>query len=244
MLGNPTRNNPKLYSQIGIMSEHDSIYNFYTGRQFIEFTGRLHKVKPLQPSVDLAIERVNLIDVQHKRLREYSKGMRQRIRLAAAIVHQPEVLILDEPLSGTDPYQRMQFQDLMKRFASEGCTIIISSHILEEIESLADQILLMIGGKLAAAGNYRVIRRKLDKQPYNIKIATDKPRRLASNLVTMDTVDSVSVSEDGSLVVRTSHVDDLGRSISKIAQDQNARIKFMEPMDDSLESVFSYIVES
>src|SRR5690606_8107263 len=119
----------------------------------------------------------------------YSRGMRQRMRLAATMVHDPEVLILDEPLNGTDPRQRVEFHDLMARLAAEGRTIIISSHILEEVETLAGEILLMVSGKLAAAGDYRAIREKLDERPFTVRIRASDARGLASLLVGLDAVE-------------------------------------------------------
>ena len=161
LIGEPVRDNPKLYRRIGFMSEHEAVYGFFTGREFVEFAARLQGVIPMAPSVDRAIELVGLSDVQGRSLGTYSRGMRQRMRLAATLVHNPEVLLLDEPLNGTDPRQRIEFQDLMRHLAFQGRTILISSHILEEVETLADRILLMVSGKLAAAGDFHAIRGKL-----------------------------------------------------------------------------------
>ena len=242
-LGEPARDNPRLYSRVGIMSEHEAVYGFYTGREFVEFAARLYRLSPPAPAVDRAISSVGLTDVQHRPLGTYSRGMKQRMRLAATLVHDPEVLLLDEPLNGTDPRQRIEFQDLMRRLASEGRTIVVSSHILEEVETLADRILLMVSGKLAAAGDFRAIRAKLDERPYRVRIVTGDPRSMAAVLVKMDEVDSVAVDNDGALEVLSRNVAALQRSVPRLAQQHGIRLLRVEPLDDSLESVFSYVVE-
>jgi ABC-2 type transport system ATP-binding protein len=165
------------------------------------------------------------------------------MRLAAALVHDPDVLLLDEPLNGTDPRQRIEFQDLMRRLADEGRTILISSHILEEVETLADNILLMVSGKLAAAGDYRAIRAKLDERPYKVRIVAGDLRSMAAALVRLDSVDSISVEADGSLIVLSRNVSDLQKSVPRVAQEHGIRLTRVEPLDESLESVFSYLVE-
>jgi ABC-2 type transport system ATP-binding protein len=165
------------------------------------------------------------------------------MRLAATLVHDPEVLILDEPLSGTDPRQRVEFQDLIVRLAGEGKTILISSHILEEVEAVAGRILLLMSGKLAAAGNFRAIRAKLDEQAYKVRIVTDAPRVMAAALVQTDAVESVSIGADGDIIVLSHNVAALMRSVPRLAQEHKIRLMRVEPLDDSLESIFSYIVE-
>jgi ABC-2 type transport system ATP-binding protein len=160
------------------------------------------------------------------------------------MVHDPQVLLLDEPLSGTDPRQRLEFQDLMRQLAREGRTLVISSHILEEVEVLADNILLMISGKLAAAGDFRAIRTKLDERPYTVSIKCSDPRAMASGLVKMDEIESVSVDPDGGLTVLSRSVGVIQKSVPRLAQELGIRLTQVEPLDDSLESVFSYLVEA
>ena len=244
VFGEPVRNNPSMYERVGVMSEHEAVYGFQTGRQFVEFSAKMHGLKPLKPPVDQAIEMVGLEAAQGRAVGGYSRGMRQRIRLAAAMVHDPEVLILDEPLNGTDPRQRIEFHEVMVRLAIERRTVLISSHILEEVETLADRILLMVSGKLAAAGNFRAIRAKLDEQAYKVRVVTDSPRKMAAALVGMDEVDSVSVGpEDGELIALSRNVKALQISIPRLAQEHGIRLMRVEPMDESLESIFSYVVE-
>ncbi|MFC1924698.1 ABC transporter ATP-binding protein [Chloroflexota bacterium] len=243
LFGESPHGNYQLNQRIGVMTEHESVYGFYTGLEFIDFSGRLYGITPLRPAVERAIESVGLTDVKDRPLNTYSRGMKQRMRMAAALVNDPEVLLLDEPLSGTDPRQRLEFQNLMRRLASEGRTILISSHILEEVETLAERILLMVSGKLAASGDFHTIRAKLDERPYRIRILVSDPRAMASALMQMDKVDSITVDAEGSLIILTNDVQIVQRAVPRLAQEHGIRLFRFEPLDDSLESVFSYIVE-
>src|SRR5690606_12951949 len=150
--------NPPIYRRIGVMSEHETVYGFMTGRAFVRTMGRLQEVSGLDAAVERAVGLVDMTDAADRPMSTYSRGMRQRMRLAATLVHDPELLILDEPLNGADPRQRVHFQQLLRRLAAEGRTIVLSSHILEEVEELAEAVLLIINGKLAASGGCRAIR--------------------------------------------------------------------------------------
>lgn len=241
VLGQPVRNNPELYRRIGVMPEHQSTYDFMTGRQFVELNARLQGVPELKDAVDRAIERVNMADAENRRLGGYSRGMRQRMRLAAVMVHDPEILLLDEPLSGTDPRQRIEFQELMVTLASEGRTILISSHILEEVEVVADRILLLVGGKLAASGDYRVIRQKMSERPYIVRVGASDVRALAAGLISEQCVESISMDGEGYIQVLSRNVRELQIAIPRTAQALGIRLTRIDPLDDSLESVFSYL---
>ena len=243
LLGESVRNNPGIYRRVGVMTEHEAVYDFYTGRQFVGLAARMYGLGPVGPPVEEAIGAVGLLDVQDRPMRGYSRGMRQRMRLAAALVHDPEVLLLDEPLNGTDPRQRVEFHALMRRLADDGRTILISSHILEEVETLADHILLLVSGKLAAAGDFRAIRAKMDERPYTVRIVTNFPRVMAAALIELNEVDSVSVDSDDAVIVLSRDVSSLNKSIPRVASGRSIRLLRVEPMDDSLESVFSYVVE-
>jgi ABC-2 type transport system ATP-binding protein len=243
VFGEPVRNNPPLYARIGVMSEHETVYGFMKGRAFVRMMARLRGVEDLDAAVDRALDLVDLVDASKRKMETYSRGMRQRMRLAAMLVHDPELLILDEPLNGADPAQRVQFQELLRHLASEGRTIVISSHILEEVEQIADTVLLFVNGKLAASGGFRAIRAALDKRPYHVRIACDAPRELGAALVTLDAVDAVNVGLDGTLVVLSRNVHALQIELPRRAQAASIRIHRVEPLDDSLESVFGYLVE-
>jgi ABC-2 type transport system ATP-binding protein len=243
MFGERVRDNPPLYRRMGVMSEHETVYGFMTGREFVLMMGRLRGVADLDTAVDRAIGLVDLADAQHRAMDTYSRGMRQRMRLAATLVHDPEVLLLDEPLNGADPRQRVHFQSLLRQLAAQGRTIVLSSHILEEVEQLAETVLLIVNGKLAASGGFRAIRAALNQRPYHVRIICDAPRRLASAIVGLASVDAVHVDPDGALVVLSRNVNDLQLELPRLAQSASIRLRRVEPLDDSLESVFGYLVE-
>ena len=243
MFDQPVRDNPALYRRVGVMAEHETVYGFMTGRQFVSAMARLRGVERVDEAVDRAIDRVDLADAQHRRMETYSRGMRQRIRLAATLVHDPEVLILDEPLNGADPRQRVHFKRLLQQLVTEGRTIVLSSHILEEVEELAETVLLVINGKLAAAGGFRAIRAALNQRPYHVRVLCDAPRKLAGAMVNLPSVDAVNVDPDGAVVVLSRNVLDVQLALPRLAQEASIRLKRVEPMDDSLESVFGYLVE-
>jgi ABC-2 type transport system ATP-binding protein len=243
VFGQPVRDNPPLYRRMGVMSEHETVYGFMTGREFVRMMARLRGVTDLEGAVDRAIGFVDLADAQNRPMGNYSRGMRQRMRLAATLVHEPELLILDEPLNGADPRQRVHFQELLLRLAAEGRTIVLSSHILEEVEQLAETVLLIVNGKLAASGGFRAIRAALNERPYHVRVICDSPRRLASAVVALDSVDAVNVDPDGAIVVLSRNVRDLQIELPRLAQAASISLRRVEPLDDSLESVFGYLVE-
>ena len=241
VLGQQVRGNPQLYRRIGVMSEHDALYPFMTGRDFVALAARLQGIST-EAVVDRAVEDVGLTEAKDRRIGGYSRGMRQRIRLAATIVHDPEVLVLDEPLNGADPRQRIHFGELVQEYAARGKTVLISSHILEEVESLAGQILLMVSGKLAASGNYRTIREKLDERPFKVRVLASKQREMAAALLANGVVQSVSL-DDGAIDVLTGNIAEFQTAVARLAQETGSRLYRVEPLDDSLESVFTYVVQ-
>lgn len=243
VFGEPVRDNPPLYRRIGVMSEHETVYDFMKGREFVKMMGKLKGVSNLDDAADRAIALVDLADAQHRRMDTYSRGMRQRMRLAATLVHDPELLILDEPLNGADPRQRVHFKRLLLDLAKGGRTILLSSHILEEVEQLAESVLLVVNGKLAAAGGFRAIRAALNNRPYHVRVICDSPRELAAQVVSLQSVDAVRVDPDGALVVLSKNVLDLQVELPRLAQSASISLRRIEPLDDSLESVFGYLVD-
>ena len=243
LFGEPVRDNPPLYRRIGVMSEHETVYGFLKGREFVRMMGRLRGVRDLDAATERAIDLVDLQKAADLPMGTYSRGMRQRMRLAGTLVHDPEVLILDEPLNGADPRQRVHFQELLERLADEGRTIVLSSHILEEVEQVAETVLLIVNGKLAASGGFRAIRAALDRRPYHVRVVADRPRELAAAVVRLASVEAVSVDPDGAVIVLSNHVRDLQIELPRLAQAASIGLRRVEPLDDSLESVFGYLVE-
>jgi len=242
VLGLDPRVDRNVHRRLGVMSEHESTYDLLTGRQLVELLARLHEVDDPSKAASRAIEQVDMGDAAGRRVGTYSRGMKQRIKLAATLAHDPELLILDEPLNGADPRHRVEFQELLHRLAAEGRTIVVSSHILEEVEALASRVLLVVNGKLAAEGDHHAIRAALDQRPYHVRVVCSAPRELAAALVRLDAVDSVQVA-DGDVVLLSRDVGAVQQSLPPLARDLAIRLLRVEPLDDSLESVFEYLVE-
>jgi ABC-2 type transport system ATP-binding protein len=243
VFGERVRGNHALYRQIGYMPEHESVYEFLTGRQFVELCARLQGVEGPRSAAGRAIEIVDLAAAQDRAMSGYSRGMRQRMRLAATLVHDPPLLLLDEPLSGTDPVQRLHLREVIVELAAQGRTILVSSHILEEVEELASSIHLMVGGKLAASGEPRAIRQQLNDRPFVVRIDASSPRRLAAGMVELDAIESVELDAQGRLRVRSRNVSQLQRALPEVARRLDVRLLRVEPLDDSLESVFEYLAQ-
>jgi ABC-2 type transport system ATP-binding protein len=244
VFGEPVRDNPPLYWRIGVMSEHETVYGFMKGREFVRMMARLRSVENVEDAVDRAIELVDLADAQHRPMGTYSRGMRQRIRLAGTLVHDPELLVLDEPLNGADPRQRVHFKRLLQKLAADGRTIVLSSHILEEVEELADTVLLIVNGKLAASGEFHAIRAALNQRAYHVRVICSDPRGLAAAAVRLPSVDAVHVDPDGAVLVLIRNVLDVQIELPRLARAGGISLRRVEPIDDSLESVFGYLVEA
>ncbi len=239
VLGENPRRNTDIYRQLAMVPEEDAVYGFLTGRHFIEYATRLAGV-PLSRAAE-AIETVDLSGAADRPINGYSKGMRQRIKVAAALAVEPSILVLDEPLNGTDPIQRAGLIRTFKDLADRGHTVIVSSHVLAEVERMADRVLAIVDGKLAAAGDVTAIRGAMSDIPYRVRIDTDLERGLAAALMGMEGVAGITV-ESGSLLVETTDLQALGTGLPGIARSLDARITQFEPEDESLESVFRYLV--
>jgi ABC-2 type transport system ATP-binding protein len=237
----PTWRHPEVYSTIGFVPEREAVYSFLTGRQFVNASARLLSVDDPVAATERAIGMVDLAPAADRAIGGYSKGMRQRAKVAAALVHDPRVLILDEPFNGMDPRQRLHMMNLLRRMAREGRTILFSSHILEEVERLSDRVLVIVAGRLAAAGDFRRIRRLMTDRPHTFTLRATDARRLAQELLAVPEVDAVEL-HDGQLTVRTDDYGALTRSVAPAAQRAGVSILELRPADESLESVFSYLV--
>jgi ABC-2 type transport system ATP-binding protein len=185
---------------------------------------------------------VDLENAAERKVATYSKGMKQRIKIAGALVHDPGVILLDEPFNGMDPRQRIQMIDMMRGLASDGCAIVISSHILEELNDLATNVLVMVSGRLAASGHYREIRRLMTDRPHTFTVRTSDDRRFSAALLGDQSVFGVELTGNG-IVVRTADRGAMTRNVARIARDSGSRLLEIRPTDESLESVFSYLVE-
>ena len=239
--GAPTWRRPQMYRQVGLVPERESVYPYLTGREFVALNARLHGLPLREAAISRALERVELAPAADRRVGTYSKGMRQRIKLAGALVHDPPVLVLDEPFNGMDPRQRLQMFELLRTMANEGRTVLLSSHILEEVERLADSVLVVYAGRLAAAGDFRSIRRLMTDRPHVFSVRSSDDRRLGALLLAEDPVFGVELDASG-LRVRTSDFGAFTRLLPMVLQSSGIRLLELRPTDDSLESVFAYLV--
>ena len=241
--GTASWHHPDIYRVLGLVPERDSVYAFLTGEDFVRATARLHTLPDPEAAARRAIGIVEMADAQDRKISTYSKGMRQRIKVAAALVHDPQVLLLDEPFNGMDPRQRLHMMELLERLGAEGRTILFSSHILEEVERLSGTIQVIVSGRLAASGDFRAIRRLMTSRPHMFLVRTSDDRRLGATLIGRPAVTGVEVTGKG-LQVRASDYGAFSREIATLTREQGIRLRELLPEDESLESVFAYLVES
>jgi len=240
--GSATWQNPDLYRTLGFVPESESVYSFLTGYELVRLNARLQEVTDVERAVARAIDLVEMREFQHRTIATYSKGLRQRAKIAAMLVHEPSVLLLDEPFNGMDPKQRLQMMAVLRRLADAGSTVLVSSHILEEVDRLADTVLVIIGGRLAASGSSRVIRQLMTDRPHTFTVRTSDDRLIASSLIRQLVTASVEVTPEG-LCIRTSDLGAFTRVLPVLAREAQVSILEVHPTDESLESVFSYLVE-
>jgi ABC-2 type transport system ATP-binding protein len=232
---------PGVYSVVGLVPEREAVPGYLTGRQFVRSNAELQSVPDVATATDRAIATVEMTDSADRPIRTYSKGMRQRMKVAAALVHEPRILLLDEPFNGMDPRQRLHMMELLRRMAADGRAILFSSHILEEVERLAEAVLVVYAGRLAASGDFRSIRRLMTDRPHRFTIRSSDDRGLAAALLANPAVFGVELL-DGRLAVQASDLGAFARIVAPIARGAGIRLHELTPTDDTLESVFSYLV--
>ncbi|MFA1543898.1 ABC transporter ATP-binding protein [Actinomadura monticuli] len=239
--GEPIWRNPGAYRSLGLVPERETAYDYLTGEQFIVAMAKLHKLPDPSAAARRAIGLVEMDYAAQRPIGNYSKGMKQRIKMASALVHDPPVLLLDEPFNGMDPRQRLQLMDLITRMAAEGRTILFSSHILEEVERLASHIEVIVAGRHAASGDFRKIRRLMTDRPHIFLVRSSDDRRLAASIIADGSARSVQLTDKG---VRIEAVDfqRFTLLLPQVARDADVRLWEVSPADESLESVFSYLV--
>jgi ABC-2 type transport system ATP-binding protein len=239
--GQPAWRNPEIYRVLGLVVDREAVPGFLTAWQFVLASARLHELSDPEQATERALGQMELQDAWHRRLGTYSKGMRQRARVAAALVHRPTMLLLDEPFNGMDPRQRLHMMDLLHRIADAGATVLFSSHILEEVERVSGTVQVIVAGRLAASGDYRSIRRLMTHRPHVFAIRSTDDRRLAVALIAETAVAGVDIGLSG-LTVRAGDYGTFARVLPRIAQRERVRVRQVTPSDESLESVFAYLV--
>jgi len=240
--GEPLWRNESVYRKIGLVPEREALFDYLTGRQFVVANAELHGLANPGAAAQASIALVEMSDAQDRTLSTYSKGMRQRIKMASCLVHNPAVLLLDEPFNGMDPRQRMHLMGLLRRMGAEGRTVLFSSHILEEVEQVARQIEVVVAGRHAASGDFGAIRRLMTDRPNRFVLRTSDDRTMASALLADASVRGARLRSEGGIEVEASDFGRFSEVLPRLARDHGIRLLEVSPADESLESVFAYLV--
>jgi ABC-2 type transport system ATP-binding protein len=240
--GRDPRRDRDVHRTMALVPEDDAVPSGLTARQVVAYVADLHHIAD-RAAPDAALASVGMNDAADRRVDGFSKGMRQRTKIAAALVTNPDVLVLDEPLNGADPVQRIGLIRLFRDLGTGGRTVIVSSHVLGEVERLAERVIVLVHGRLAAAGGHRAIRDTMDDRPRHVLVRADGRRRLAAALVGLDAVGGITFdpNRDG-LVIQTVRAKDLAIALPRLARDAGVRLHEVRALDDSLESLFRELV--
>mgnify|MGYP001627487800 CR=1 FL=1 len=228
------------HSRMAIVPEDEAVPRGLTPRRLCEYVADLNRIAD-RSIIDWALSTVEMTHAADRSMDGFSKGMRQRSKVAAALVRNPLVLVLDEPLNGADPVQRRHLIDLFTRLGAQGRTVIVSSHVLHEVEAMAERVIVIVRGRLAAAGGHRAIRDAMDDVPRQVLVRSSQPRALAASLVGTELVHGVDVDGE-TLVIATTSARDLAVALPRHARDLGVRLTEVRPLDDSLESLFRELV--
>jgi ABC-2 type transport system ATP-binding protein len=243
ILGADPFSDPSVFQRVGIVPDGDGLWPFLTAFELVELCARLRKVADPAEAAHRALDIVALEDVAGRKVGGFSKGMRQRVKLAQALAHDPELLLLDEPLNGTDPAQRRHIIDLIQQLGEEGRTVLVSSHVLHEVDRMAPRVVVLVNGRLVAEGETLGIRELIADRPRTIRVdAGPATRGLAQQLIGENLIEGVRF-DDGALVADTTEVDRFSRRLPALAREAGATLRRVEPLGDDLESVYSYLTE-
>ena len=236
--------NPSPYRRIGYVSESERMYDWMTALDFVSTLARLHGMTR-EEAIDRAehvLDFVGLSDVMNKEIGKYSKGMRQRVKIAHALVHDPDLIILDEPLHGCDPIARTSIMSVIRELGSQGKTVLVSSHILEEIERITEQIIILNEGRLLALGNLHAIRGLLDKHPHRILLTCENPRELARKFIAEKPVYGVRFPNEGQLEIQTNDLSAAHAILPRVISESGVPVEAIDNPDDNLEALLGYLI--
>jgi ABC-2 type transport system ATP-binding protein len=240
--GRDPRRDRSVHRRLALVPEDEAVPPGLTARQFVRYVADLHAVRARE-APDTVLHTVGLLDAADRRLDTFSKGMRQRTKVAAALVKNPQVLVLDEPLNGADPVQRANLIALFKQLGAQGRTVIVSSHVLSEVERMAERLIVLIHGRLAAAGGHHAIRDAMDDRPRHVLVRSNNTRRLASSLIELESVGGLTFdSARAGVVIETLQARELAVALPRLARDAAVRLLEVRALDDSLESLFRELV--
>lgn len=243
VFGEDPWDNPKVLSRIGYCPEGDPFWPKVTGHQFVLLLAKLSGLRGREAKVatDAAIARTAMTPHAHRAIRGYSKGMRQRIKIAQALVHRPELLVLDEPMTGADPVARHDLATLYRELADQGVHILVSSHVLHEVEALTPRILMINHGRIVAQGDVQAVRRALLNRPHAIRVRLADPRKLAARVAEWDFVSGVTMPSKDTVILQTQSPEAVYSRLSEVFLEEGLCVSEMSGADDSLEAVFSYL---
>jgi ABC-2 type transport system ATP-binding protein len=242
ILGRNPRTDVSLHRHVGLVPQQETLFERMTGLEFVTLGARLHRLPKPMTAAASALETVELDPGDDRPIRAYSKGMRQRTKVAHAIVHNPSVVVLDEPLEGLDPRQRLRMIQLFRELGESGRTVLVSSHVLDEVERFGSRVLVMAQGRLVAEGDFHAIRDLMDDRPHRLRVRTDRPRQVAGGLLNRRAAVGTYLEDETSLIVDTVDVATFRHTVAAVAKEQDARLIEVNPLDDDLDSVFRYLV--
>ena len=242
VFGKDPRQDPALFARMGLVPQQEALFEGMSGLAFVALAAELHGVPRPGAAASTALQEVDLDPADRRSVTAYSKGMRQRVKVAQALVHDPELVVLDEPLDGLDPRQRMHLIALFRRLGDDGRCVLVSSHVLDEVERFGSRVLVLAQGRLAAEGDFHAIRELMDTRPHRLRLRTDRPHALGAALLASRTVVGVSVASPDQLAVDTADVARFRRAVAPAARSAGCRLLELVPLDDDLESVFRYLV--
>ena len=245
--GRPTWRDESIYRLVGLVPEREAMFDALTGTQLVLANARLHGLRDAAGAAHRAVDAVEMAAAADRPVATYSKGMRQRIKMATALVHEPAVLLLDEPFNGMDPRQRLQLMDLLHRLGEQGRTVLFSSHVLEEVEQVAGSIQVMVAGRHAASGDFRQIRRLMTERPHQYVVRSSDDRLLAAAVIAEGSAFGVELRADrespgGALHVQAADARRFAHALPVLAAQHGVRLFEVHPTDESLDSVFGYLV--
>ena len=243
VLGRDPRSDIDVCRFIGLVPQQESVFESLTAHRFVRLAAVLHGLPDPDAAAEAALATVGLDPADGRRLPAYSKGMRQRVKVAQGLVHDPDVIMLDEPLTGLDPRQRADMIALFRRLGAEGRCVLVSSHVLDEVERLGSRILVMSQGRLAAAGDFHELRALMDDRPLRVRVRTNRPRELAGALLEAGTVVGARLDGEQLIELDTNDARALARALAPVARDRDASLLEVRPLDADLEGVFRYLVQ-
>ncbi len=242
VLDRDPRTDLEVHRWLGLVPQQETVFDAQTALEFVRMAGVLHGVDDPEGAARHALALVEMDADDPRRLSTYSRGMRQRVKVAQAVVHNPWVIVLDEPLSGLDPRQRRHMTELFHHLGDQGRCVIVSSHVLDEVERFGSNVLVIVQGRLAAQGDFRAIRDLMDDRPHKLRVRTDRPSQVAGALLAAGTVVGMQLTGADTVLVETADVGRFRRLVATVARDAGAHLWEVAPLDDDLDSVFRYLV--